>query len=850
MKMKRFMLTGVIATDVIVAAMFFMAKSPVFAETQANTSATTDSDQPLCLLQARVFDADGKEFQSPAAGTQVYVFLWKKIGDKESQGESVRGTTRNPVVHSPDGSSWRRIGEFYLRDPNWSLNWPVKKKVSPGEYRFSLTVHKIFTKWEGPPGTSEASSSAYYGRVINVDGYAAPKRIYGWGLGDVFTVGNGDTEKMVELRPDNGPKVRLRTTFFPDPATVSAKNAETEKEVLPQCYREAAGITMKIFREDNFPTDLSFESNQYGIPWFVDFDRMKPGRYYVHFYRGTTPPETATTAATDVFAFDVTENGPNDFVFSPEKSLAENAPWQVTGVVRDENGNPLPNVRVSLGTSVLSDSYSSWRMGEYVDSMTDAEGKYRLLVNPSPMQSGAVFDAKTNRWRWGFRLQQGTLRATPGYGDIPAFDSKADLIFLGEFATDELKQQLAERTEDMILVAMNKPAVVDFSISSQEMATSRMRDWREASADSERRKLRFEALERRKTFDDSDSQKLFREIVLPNSLNRDYVDAEAIGSKISVSLTTDKPAFMMDEPIELTWNIANGSDFDVSVMTDENMGNPTLVWAVSGDGDILLENECWFFAHSGPVKCERIRPKGSFPYKIFLPDKFAIPKPGRYTINVARNLSVQRIEPAKDERDSLFWSPNERWIGVIVPVIASTTIDVVPTDPVVLGKQIDELVKKIQDRNAPGKYEGAEKALKFLCAINDERVIPCLVGEIRENNYEFAFHAIDALSKFKSDAAFDGIKKALTLSDNNLLLVAASALADSRHPGAMAELLKNQDHPSYSVRLRVVQSAEKMDRETALEMLRKRFNDPGWEGNVGKEARRIYEELTVGKKTD
>ncbi|MDR1140330.1 MAG: hypothetical protein LBL62_01470, partial [Planctomycetaceae bacterium] len=766
-----------------------------------------------------------------------------------------------PVVHSPDGSSWQGIGKFYLRAPNWTMEWPVKKNVSPGEYRFSFIIYKIFTKWEGPPGTSEISSSkSSDGRVIHVDGYASPKRIYGWGLGDVITVVAGDSEKTVNLHSDTGPKVRLRTTFFPNPATIAAKDSvtdsakdskpesESEKETLPQRYQEARNITMRVFREENFSTDRYLESNSYGIPWYVDFDHMKPGRYYVHFYRETTPPETGTTVATDIFSFDVTENGSNDFVFTPEKSLAENAAWQVVGTVRDEKGTPMPNINVSItGSMGIGGRFSFYSANEHASSSTDAEGNYRLNIKPSFAQSGAVFDTETNRWRWGFRVQQATIR--PFYFDYYSIDTitpdrEGDLFFLGEFATDELKKQLADRTENKILVEMNQPAVVNFTIPTST-PRSNIPPWQELDANPERRKQRFEFLEHLKTIRNSDSYKLFQEIVLPNSLNRNYIEAMEIGSKISATLTADKPEFMFHEPVELKWNIANGSDYDVSVMIDENMGSPTVVWAVSDDGDVLLEKERFGWHHSGPVYYERILPKSSFPYKIFLPDKFAIPKPARYTVNIARNLLVRRIEPAKDGQNRWFdWGNSNRWTAISVPVFASMNIDVVPTNTVKLGEQINELVRKIQDRKGQGKYEEAEKALKVLCAIDDERVIPCLVGEIRKDNYSFAFHAIAALSKFKSDAAFEGIKKAFKLSDDNLLRVASRALADSKHPNAIQELLKNHDHLNYSVRLIVVQSAKKMNKKTALEMLRKHFNDTGWEGNVGKEAQRIYKELT------
>ena len=801
--------------------------------------AANDSEKSSCLLQARVFDADGKEFQDPSAETQVFVFLWQKIAD----GTVVQGTDGKPILRSSDGSSWQRIGEFYLRHPSWGSEWPVKTNVLPGKYRFSFTISKEFMHSNNDP-------------LPSVGGYTGVKHIHGWGLSDIVTVTAEDLTKTLELRPDVGPKVRLRTTFFPDPATVAMTDsiAEDEIEVMDKYFQEADKITMRIFRDENFPTDAFHDSEGYGvqhidrgIPWYADFDQMKPGCYYVHFYQGTTLPETGTTTATDVFSFDVTEDGPNEFVFTPEKSRTENAPWQIVGTVRDENGTPMPNVNVSIaGLIGLWREYSIFPLDNYDFAVTDAEGQYRLAFTPAVFQFGTVFNKETNHWHWGFRIQQATIRGENSYDNsgvaaIP--NRKGDLMFLGEFATDELKKQLADRPEKMVLVEMHKPAVIDFTVPPQGPFVP----WQEWNANPERRKRRFESLEQRKTLTDSDSYKLYREVVVPNSLNRDFIAAMEIGSKITTTLTADKSEFMFHEPIELKWNIANGNDNDISFMTDENMGNSTVVWAVSDDGEVLLENEWMGGGHSGPVQYRRILRQNSLPYEIFLPDKFAIPKPGRYTINVTRNLWVRRIEPAKDDGGP--WSrieENENWLPVSIPVVASITIDVVPTDPVKLGKQIDELVGQLRDRK-----EGANHALKVLCAIDDERVVPYLVEEIREKNYN-AFHAIRALSKFKSDAALEGIKKALTFSDYNLLLSASYALSESKHPQAISELLKNENHPHYVVRLVVVQSAKKMDRQTALEMLRRRFNDPGgYLGNnnehytdVAEEARRIYKELT------
>jgi len=626
--------------------------------------AETDSEKPLCTLLVRAFDADGKQFQFTTQFNQarpefhVVVFLWQKIVDSEF----VQVTKRQePIVRSPDGSTWQRVAVAHLGIPGWQPQWGLYKKVEPGEYRLSFTIR---------------NNSPNDGK-----GCAEPERIRGWGLSDVIVVAPGEESKTVDIHPDTGPKVRIRTAFFPDPAADTKPDDDNE---------EARNMEIRIFREENFVTDR-LEMGQYGIPRYVDFDQMKPSKYHVLFYQRRVPPESGTTAATDVFSFEVTEDGPNDFVFTPDKSLAKNAVWQILGTVRDEKGTPLPNIDVTLTGPVppgVVENFEdvSWN---HDHSKTDAEGKYHFVVEPSMSQFGVSFDP-TNRWRWGFRVQQATIQVAYPYPSV-APDREQDVIIFGELATDELKKQIVDRSKNVVFVEMNKPAVIDFTLPPQGQKIP----WEELEKNPERRKKRFDTLQRRKTYTDSDSYKLFREVVLPNSLNREYVEAATIGSKISATLTTDKPVYTTKESVNLTWNIVNGSDYDVLIMTDEAMmGDSATVWVESDTGEFFLEHEQHWRTHDGPVRCERIPPKGSFAYKINPPYDYltaglaglpGLPakglQPGRYTFNVARNLPVRRIEPAKDDKRWVDWH-DPGWMSVSVPICSSVTVDVVlPDEP-------------------------------------------------------------------------------------------------------------------------------------------------------------------------
>jgi hypothetical protein len=386
----------------------------------------------------------------------------------------------------------------------------------------------------------------------------------------------------------------------------------------------------------------------------------------------------------------------------------------------------------------------------------------------------------------------------------------------------------------MILISPNQPATVDFVLTPEKPLKYNNQKWSRKTWEehSQRfREKRIAALKQLGTPDDLASHKLFKELTLPYSLNREYKELMAIGSKVSVKLESTKPAFMVGEPVELKVVISNGNERSVIVELDENNIEPFSVWSELENGEVLIDRFSGGMSHSGPIQCQLIKSGESFSYNIFLPDRFALPKIGKYTINVARN------QPIQDVTDT-----NEHWMYattvITIPVFVSTTFDIVPTDKVKMGMFIDELIVKTQKRKED--YKEANRASKVLTEIDDERVIPYFVAAIRENNYSSAFDALHALSKFNNDDAFNAIKKGLTLSNSNLNHSAAIALTKSKHPNALDEMLKQQNHPDYSVRLTIIQSAYKLEKTVALKLLRNHFNDSA----IAKEAKRIYEELT------
>ncbi|MDR1291701.1 MAG: carboxypeptidase-like regulatory domain-containing protein, partial [Planctomycetaceae bacterium] len=393
-------------------------------------------------LTVKILDSDGRAFKDKNSYINFTAQLWQKVDNNSA----VEGTYSHPVVHSPDGSVWRQINLFGFYNQQSSIpDWIAKHDVAVGEYRVTFTVSE---------------------RLERQNISDAVKVIY-WGMSDPIVIDDSKAGKEVEVRADAGSKVRIRTTFFPDP-NEEPKKDDKNSTTSDTKINEANEIQMRIFREENFSTDrrLSHYFGE-GIPSFVDFEQMKPGRYKVHFFRGSSSPEAGRTKATDVFSFEVTKDGKNEFVFTPVKSLAENATWQITGTVRDTNGSPIAGCVVSLTDvriPIIPYYYSSYR-----STATDAEGKYQLAVTPFWSQAGTFFDEKDKCLRWGFCVQQANLGAVIDDKFKPEY--KRNLVFIGDVSmstSEEFQKRLAERKEPMILISPNQPATVDFVLTPEK----------------------------------------------------------------------------------------------------------------------------------------------------------------------------------------------------------------------------------------------------------------------------------------------------------------------------------------------------------------------------------------------
>jgi HEAT repeat protein len=180
--------------------------------------------------------------------------------------------------------------------------------------------------------------------------------------------------------------------------------------------------------------------------------------------------------------------------------------------------------------------------------------------------------------------------------------------------------------------------------------------------------------------------------------------------------------------------------------------------------------------------------------------------------------------------------PNEKTTDV--PVEASTQLTVVAPDDSRMGVLIDALGSRMLDVRS----DASEEAIRYLTAIEDKRVIPFFNEAATSNNYGLRFAALNALAKFGSDDALQGIRKGMTTRASemmanatteevarqlaaNLRHAAAVALSNSPHPQAKRLLLSMWDDPYYGVRIDVLHALGKMDTPESLEMLWKMADD-------------------------
>lgn len=667
-------------------------------------AAETPESQPRCRLNYTVYDREGKTVDQTNA-THVQKSVWMKFETPESE--------RCPQI--PANGIW------FENEKAWYVPSPYHSELEPGTYRISFIKARNFSKWEGPPGSwgGGSSSNTHTGRH-SVHGFGHPEHVLDWALGEPFTV-TGEEEKLdVELhaKPGRPAVFRIDMEFYGHeiPWTVYPwlePPPELTEETRQLCRErdEALRITMQVFSEAGFPIGFRSDS-MYGLPYEIKFDALPPGRYTVRLTRNITsttpmpPPAGAVTAATDEFHFDVTEDGENLFLVKPEKTLSTAATWQIFGTVRDEDGNPVPGIHVGLsyGFTMFPSLYPLVE--------TDEEGRYRLGLTPFRSDSGVLRNEDGDGWRWGFRLQQGVLSAPANdynkdrlYAEASR-SKEGDIILLGEFADETVRAQVEARPEKIVVVPRNEPVEIDFVLKN--VPPEKFDDPREEYL-SYFTKTFWDGLAPETTV------KLYRELVLPQSMNRFQQERWRLADGITTTLELPKKEIVFGEAIVMNYVVHNGSDTTIGVedggdYRGVNRPSSFSVRAIREDGSVLPEilrggNM------GGMVGIHAIPPGETYTFDLCLPCWLDIPEPGVYEIQAARYLNVQ-MGDVDTFRSRDFRLPRE----------ASAKLTVLPYDEEKLGQAIKELQTVAEmEYHGNEEYNRRNNARKLLEHLNDPR---------------------------------------------------------------------------------------------------------------------------------
>lgn len=304
--------------------------------------------------------------------------------------------------------------------------------------------------------------------------------------------------------------------------------------------------------------------------------------------------------------------------------------------------------------------------------------------------------------------------------------------------------------------------------------------------------------------------------------------------KVEIALVPDKREIMVGEPVRLSFVVRNLSDSDLQTIQGgdyrNRLGRPEsyAVTAIdpSGRAVPMLNAGPTLGGIEGP---QQIPAKGTWTRRLFLPRWIKLTKVGTYTIKCTTTLRISKATAGG-------WDPREGTIDVAVE--ATTQLTLVPLEDDRMGEFIDALGDKMLD----ARSDISEEAVRYLTAIEDERVIPFFNEAARSSNYGLRFAAMNALAKFRSDGALRGIKEGLgtQASDmmanstseevaqqlaDNIRHSAAVALSNSPHPQARELLLSMWEDPYYGVRIDVLHALGKMDTPESLQMLRKMADD-------------------------
>ena len=312
------------------------------------------------------------------------------------------------------------------------------------------------------------------------------------------------------------------------------------------------------------------------------------------------------------------------------------------------------------------------------------------------------------------------------------------------------------------------------------------------------------------------------------------VPYEVAGVKLDVTAAPENSELMLGEPGYVLFKVANRSDRNLRIMVGgdyrNQLGRPdSFQFEVVGINDEHVQQPDSGMQMGGITHAAKLPAKGEYVFRLFLPHWATFKKPGPYTIAVHRKLEL-----VPDDGTDAFRLKTED-----VEVTATATITIVPFDDAKMGKLIAGLGARIRALKPNHSDENAEQ---MLAAIHDERAIPHWIVLAEKPHFSPRITACRALGHYKTDEAFEALKKllkttaadvrgsatTLELDESSAKGVrgwAIHAIATSPHPKALPLLWTFADDPDDGVRLTVLHKAAELKTPEARAIIRRMTSD-------------------------
>ena len=137
-----------------------------------------------------------------------------------------------------------------------------------------------------------------------------------------------------------------------------------------------------------------------------------------------------------------------------------------------------------------------------------------------------------------------------------------------------------------------------------------------------------------------------------------------------------------------------------------------------------------------------------------------------------------------------------------------------------------ELVEELSASMLACDQNVSVSATTRLIALNHWRVVKPLAEAVEKcKNPSIRYQALQGISKFNTDAAFEALRAATSDPDEDFRTVATNELASNKHPKAYALLLSLRRDPFYGVRMMVLNALEGKDTEAARRRIWEMTND-------------------------